>query len=134
MAVSTTSTPSPHLASSTRRRVAWGLRILLALVFAAAGIAKLAGAAQMVQVFEAIGFGQWFRNVTGAVEVLGALLLIVPSTGFLGGLLLTVTMACAVATHLILIGGSPLPAAVLGLLAGTVTWLLRPASAPAGRR
>ncbi|REM31572.1 DoxX family protein, partial [Mycobacterium tuberculosis] len=71
-----------------------------------------------VQVFDAIGFGQWFRYLTGLVEVGGALLLLVPATGFLGGLLLAATMVCAVATHLVLIGGNPAPAVVLALLSG----------------
>jgi len=114
--------------STTQRRIVWGVRILLALAFGAAGIAKLAGAAQMVQVFEAIGFGQWFRYVTGAIEIGGAVLLLVPATGFLGGLLLAVTMAGAVATHLVLIGGSAVPALVLGLLSAFVAWRQRPAA------
>ncbi|MGJ3702352.1 DoxX family protein [Variovorax sp. AFSI2.2] len=112
--------------SPTQRRIVWGLRILLALAFGAAGIAKLSGAPQMVQVFDAIGFGQWFRYVTGVVEVGGAVLLLVPAAGFLGGLLMAVTMAFAVVTHLVLIGGSPAPAIVLALLSAFVTWRLRP--------
>lgn len=119
------------LASPTQRRIVWGVRILLALAFGAAGAAKLAGAQQMVQVFDAIGFGQWFRYLTGLVEVGGALLLLVPATGFLGGLLLAATMVCAVATHLVLIGGNPAPAVVLALLSGFVAWRLRPISQPA---
>ena len=111
----------------TRRRVVWGVRILLALAFGAAGVAKLAGAQQMVQVFDAVGFGQWFRIVTGVVELAGAVLLLVPATGFFGGVLLLATMVGAVATHLVLIGGSPLPALVLGALAAFVTWQLLPA-------
>lgn len=118
------------LASPTQRRIVWGVRILLALAFGAAGTAKLAGAQQMVQVFDAIGFGQWFRYLTGLVEVGGAVLLLVPATGFLGGLLLAATMVCAVATHLVLIGGNPAPAVVLALLSGFVAWRLRPASRP----
>lgn len=121
--MTTSSLPSP-----TQRRIVWGIRILLALAFGAAGAAKLAGVPQMVQVFEAIGFGQWFRYVTGLVEVGGALLLLVPATGFLGGLLLAVTMVCAVGTHLMLIGGNPAPAVVLALLSGFVAWRLRPVS------
>ena len=97
------------------------------------GIAKLSGVPQMVQVFEAIGFGQWFRYVTGVVEVGGAVLLLVPTTGFLGGLLLTVTMGFAVATHVVLIGGSPAPAIVLALLSAFVTWRLRPVTRLAAR-
>lgn len=122
------SASSPSPASPTQRRIVWGVRILLALAFGAAGIAKLAAVPQMVQVFEAIGIGQWFRVVTGLVEVTGAVLLLVPATGFIGALLLTATMVGAVATHLALIGGSAVPALVLGLLSAFVAWRQRPAS------
>ncbi|SDJ03067.1 DoxX family protein [Variovorax sp. OV700] len=124
---------SSAFSSPTQRRIVWGVRILLALAFGAAGTAKLAGAPQMVQVFEAIGFGQWFRYVTGVVEVGGAVLLLVPATGFLGGLLMAVTMVFGVATHLVLIGGNPAPAMVLALLSAFVTWRLRPATRLAAR-
>lgn len=116
--------------STTQRRLVWGIRIFLALAFGAAGGAKLAGVPPMVQIFDAVGFGQWFRYVTGAVEVAGALLLVVPATGFFGGLLLAVTMVFGILTHLVLIGGSALPASVLGLLAAFVAWRLRPVAQP----
>lgn len=114
--------------SPMQRRIVWGVRVLLALAFGAAGVAKLAGVPQMVQVFDAIGAGQWFRYLTGAVEIAGVVLLLVPATGFVGGFLLVVTMVCAVATHLMLIGGSPIPAVVLGVLSAFVAWRLRPVS------
>ena len=110
----------------TRRRLVWGVRILLALAFGAAGAAKLAGVSQMVQVFDAVGFGQWFRIVTGVVELAGAVLLLVPATGFFGGVLLLATMVGAVGTHLVLIGGNPVPALVLGALSAFVAWQQRP--------
>ncbi len=113
--------------SLTQRRIVWGIRILLALAFGAAGASKLASVPQMVQLFDAVGFGQWFRYLTGAVEIIGALLLLVPATGFFGGLLLAATMVGGVGTHL-LIGGNPAPAIVLGLLSAFVAWQLRPAS------
>lgn len=112
--------------SPTQRRIVWAVRILLALAFGAAGIAKLAGVPQMVQVFDAIGAGQWFRYLTGAIEIAGAVLLLIPAFGFVGGLVLFATMVGGVATHLLLIGGSPVPALVLGLLSAFVAWRLRP--------
>jgi putative oxidoreductase len=123
--------------SITQRRVLWGVRVLLALAFAAAGAAKLAGVPQMIQVFDAIGAGQWFRYLTGAVEIVGAVLILIPSAGFFGALLLAATMVGAVATHLVLIGGSPMPAVVLGVLSAFVAWRLRPGLGPValvGRR
>ena len=115
------------LSANANRRVLWTVRVVLALAFGAAGVAKLAGAAPMVQMFDLIGLGQWFRYLTGAVEIAGAVLLLVPRTGFVGGLLLCVTMVFAVATHLVIIGGSPVPAIVLAALSGFVAYRLRPA-------
>jgi uncharacterized membrane protein YphA (DoxX/SURF4 family) len=103
------------------------VRLLLAVAFGAAGTAKLAGAAPMVQVFDLIGIGQWFRYVTGIVEVIGAILMLVPRVGLLAGVLLFVTMACAVMTHLFVIGGNPVPAIVLAALSAFVAYRLRPA-------
>jgi len=114
------------LSTTANHRILWALRLLLALAFGAAGAAKLAGVPQMVQIFELIGLGQWFRYATGVVEVTGAILLLIPATGFLGGLLLAVTMVFGIATHLLVIGGSAVPATVLALLSGFVTYRLRP--------
>jgi len=114
------------LSTTANHRILWALRLLLALAFGAAGAAKLAGVSQMVQIFELIGIGQWFRYATGVVEVTGAILLLIPATGFLGGLLLAVTMVFGIATHLLVIGGSAVPATVLALLSGFVTYRLRP--------
>lgn len=106
-------------------RIALAVRILLAITFVAAGGAKLAGVPTMVQVFDAIGIGQWFRIVTGAVEIAGAVLLLVPAMAGYGAALMTATMACAVLTHLVLIGGNPTPAIVLLVLSGFVLWVRR---------
>src|SRR6266446_52085 len=114
------------LSANTNRRVLWTVRVVLALAFGAAGTAKLAGAAPMVQIFDLIGIGQWFRYVTGIVEVAGAILLLVPSTGFFGGLLLCVTMLVALAVHMLVIGGSPIPAVVAAVISGFVAYRLRP--------
>ncbi len=115
------------LSTRTQSRLVWGVRILLALAFGAAGAAKLAGVAQMVATFEVIGVGQWFRYVTGSIEVLGAVLMLVPATGLLAGLLLGGTMVGATVSHFVVVPGSPVPAMVLGLLCAVVVWYFRPA-------
>jgi hypothetical protein len=48
---------------------------------------KLAGQPQMVEIFQAIGLGQWFRYVTGVIEA-GSALLLVPSLAFFGAIAL----------------------------------------------
>ena len=57
-------------------------------MFVMAGGSKLAGAPTMVQLFDAIGLGQWFRYVTGTIEIGSAILLLIPSLASVGGLLL----------------------------------------------
>ena len=102
--------------------VLWILQILAAAMFFLAGGLKLAGAAPMVEVFDKLGLGQWFRYLTGGLEVTGAILLLIPTTVVLGGALLAMTMLGAIATHLFVLGGSPVPAIVLFVMVGTVTW------------
>jgi putative oxidoreductase len=102
--------------------VLWILQILAAATFFLAGGSKLAGVAPMVEMFDKIGLGQWFRYLTGGLEVTGAILLLIPGTVLLGSALLVVTMVGAIVTHLVILGGSPVPAIVLFVMLGTVTW------------
>lgn len=95
---------------------ALALRVFLTLAFAAAGLAKLTGQEMMVGTFDLIGWGQWFRYVTGALEVVCAVLLWVPAYRIVGAGLLVCTMICAVLFHLFVLGPSLVPALVLGLL------------------
>ncbi|WP_375267493.1 DoxX family protein [Planktotalea sp.] len=55
-----------------------GLRALLTLAFVGAGGAKLAGVEMMVATYDAIGVGQWFRYLTGIIEIGAAALLWLP--------------------------------------------------------
>ncbi|PWT81235.1 MAG: DoxX family protein, partial [Blastocatellia bacterium] len=57
--------------------ILWVLQIAVAAMFLIAGGSKLAGAAPMVDMYNAIGVGQWFRYVTGTIEVGSAILLLV---------------------------------------------------------
>ena len=108
-----------------RRLGAWVLQGVVATAFFAAGAAKLAGAAYMVQLFDQIGVGQWFRYATGIIEVTGALALIYPGLASIGGLWLAGTMAFAVLTHLFVLHTNPVPAVVIGLLNALIVYLRR---------
>ncbi len=108
--------------------VLWILQILAAATFFLAGGSKLAGVAPMVEMFDKIGLGQWFRYLTGGLEVTGAILLLIPATVALGGPLLAVTMVGAIATHLFVLGGSAVPAIILLVVVVTVTWYRWPTS------
>jgi putative oxidoreductase len=100
----------------------WVVQVLAAAMFLMAGGNKLAGNPQMVGMFQAIGIGQWFRFLTGSLEVLGGVLLLIPALSGLGGLLLTGVMVGAVATHLFIIGGNPTMAIVLLAASAFIAW------------
>ena len=102
--------------------VTLGIKALLTLAFLGAGFSKLAGVEMMVATYDAIGVGQWFRYVTGVIEVGAAILLWVPGLIGLGASLLTATMVGAVLAHLLILGPSAVPALVLGVLSAFITW------------
>ena len=113
--------------SSTPSTARWkmisflALRIAFALLLVAAGGAKLAGNAQMVQLFDAIGIGQWFRLFTGICELSTAILLLFPATIGIGALLgfgVMVTIANIFILHHDFIHSS-IPAIILALIAWT---------------
>jgi hypothetical protein len=91
----------------------WVVQLWLAGTFLMAGIPKLAGAESMVANFTRIGMGQWLRYVTGSIELVSAVTLFVPSLAAVGATLLIPTMLGAIITELVILGGSPLPPALL---------------------
>ncbi len=101
----------------------WILQVMVALAFFAAGASKLAGAAQMVALFDKIGWGQWFRYVTGVIEVAGAIGLFIPRYAFYAAVMLMLVMAGAVFSHLTVLDASPLPAIALLLLSAAIAYL-----------
>jgi uncharacterized membrane protein YphA (DoxX/SURF4 family) len=97
--------------------------VLAAFAFLAAGGSKLAGAPAMIAIFEKIGVGQWFRYVTGVLEVAGAIGLLIPRYAFYAAVLLAMVMVGAVIAHLTVLGGSPAAPALLLILTATIAWL-----------
>ncbi len=108
--------------SKAKEITLWTLQVLLAAAFLMAGFAKLSGQPMMVEMFEKIGVGQWFRYVTSGIEIMSAILLLVPRLTPVGAGLLVCTMIGAVTAHITVLGGTPLPPAVLGALAAVIFW------------
>lgn len=109
----TNDAPAARRLGKAANAALWVLQVAAAAMLGMAGFAKLAGAPDMIALFEAVGVGQWLRYVTGALEVLGAVLLLVPALAGVGALVLAAVMAGAVASHLFVIGGSPVVPLVL---------------------
>lgn len=103
--------------ASTRGRARtiglWVLQVVLAVEFGMAGLMKLAGTSQMVEMFDDIGVGQWFRFVVGALEVAGAVGVLIPRLAWLAALGLAGVMAGAVVTTVFVLDANPVVPAVL---------------------
>ena len=104
----------------------WALKIALALAFGAAALAKLSGQPMMVEEFAKIGLGQEFRFVTGAIELVSALWLLLPRTAFLGALGMMGICAGAFVAQTGPLHGDVIHVFVLGGLATLAAWLTRP--------
>ncbi len=110
----------------TKQRALLGIKGLLSLAFAAAGIAKLMGVQMMVDEFALIGFGQWFRYATGIIELGSAILLWVPGMAAIGAGLLVCTMIGALIAHATVLGmDTSVGVFVLGPLSALTLWANR---------
>ncbi|HTF45929.1 MAG TPA: DoxX family protein [Pseudonocardia sp.] len=101
--------------------VLWVLQVLGAVSFLLAGYQKLAGSPDMVALFAAIGAGQWFRFLTGTLEILGGIALLIPRLRALGALGLVGVMIGALITNFTL-GMTPLAALVELVIVAVILW------------
>jgi len=76
---------------------AWLPRLAVAIAFVAIGSSKFRDPL-WVRLFDRIGFGQWFRYLTGAMQIAGGLLTLVPRLSLVGIGIVAATMAGAVVT------------------------------------
>lgn len=98
------------------------MRAGLVVSFVYYGLRKVTGAAADVAIYDAIGFGQWPRPITGSVELFAAALLCVPGLTGMGATLLVGTMITGTSA-LVLFTDLPfwhLP--LLGALSALLAW------------
>jgi putative oxidoreductase len=96
-----------------------GLEFVMGALFLYLGGAKLLGTPAAVRLFRDIGWGQWFRYVTGVVEVSGALVLLIPALAGASALLLMSVMVAATGIELLVLHRPP-AAAMACLCAHTI--------------
>jgi putative oxidoreductase len=82
----------------------WVLQGLLAVLFMYSGASKFSPHGVFwLELFARIGIGRWFRYFTGGLEVICAVLLLIPRTSAIAAALLACTMAGAILTHLLIL-------------------------------
>lgn len=91
------------------------LPIPFGLLFVYIGWTKFDSQSMWVQIFARIGLGQWFRFLTGAIQIAGGVLLIPRRTRLAGGALIGCTMLGAAIADVFFLGYGPLAIVPLAL-------------------
>lgn len=93
------SAPSPM-----ERVIAAAPRLLLGAAFIVIGWSKLGAHSSWVPLFQKLGVGQWFRYLTGTMQVSGGVLTLLRRTTIAGAALIACTMAGAVVADAFVLG------------------------------
>jgi putative oxidoreductase len=112
-------------ASRSKTIVLWILRILMAAPFLFASYMKLTDNPMMVDEFNTIGLGQWFRYFTGALELAGGIAILVPSVSVFAALVLLAVDAGAFITQIAVLHGDWIHTVVIGAILASVIYLQR---------
>lgn len=100
------------------------LRVILGLFFVLDGVIKLTGISKTVQLFERIGWGQWFRYFTGALVLVGGILILLRLRWtFLGAVLCASTVGTGALLYAFKLHRDPTLPAVITLLTVTLAVL-----------
>ena len=82
----------------------WLLRLTAAVILLQTLFFKFTGAPESVYIFTKVGAEPWGRIGSGVIELITAILILVPRTTWLGALMATGVMAGAIASHLTVLG------------------------------
>ncbi|MCU0440042.1 MAG: DoxX family protein [Raineya sp.] len=86
--------------SKTKNIINWVLAGLVGFIFVGSAISKLAGGEEALKMAAGMGLDANAFRMIGIVELISAILFVIPRTGILGTLLLAAYMGGAIATHL----------------------------------
>ncbi len=84
--------------------VSWLFRIVAAVILLQTLYFKFTGHSESVELFTKLGVEPWGRIGTGVIELITGILLLIPSTVFIGAFLGIGLMAGAILSHLTVIG------------------------------
>jgi putative oxidoreductase len=106
--------------TAAQRLIALLPRVAFGIAFITIGLSKFDSSGSWVRIFEQIGFGQWFRYFTGAIQVIGGGLMLVRRTTIVGALMVACTMAGATVADLFYLHAGPAFVIPLVLFAGAI--------------
>jgi putative oxidoreductase len=82
----------------------WLLRIAVAIILLQTLFFKFTGAEESVYIFTTLGLEPWGRYLSGAAELVAAVLLLVPRTAWAGAIVALGVMTGAILSHLTRLG------------------------------
>jgi putative oxidoreductase len=82
----------------------WAARLLAAFIMFQTLFYKFSGASESVYIFTTVGMEPWGRIGIGIMELIAAVLLLLPATAFLGATLALGLMMGAIMMHLTILG------------------------------
>ena len=112
-------------ASRSKTIIIWLLRLLMAALFLFACFMKLTGQPLMVEEFGLFGVGQWFRYLTGMLELVGGIAILLPAVSVFGAILLLVVDFGAFVAQIFVIHQDWIHTVVVAAILGTLIYLQR---------
>jgi uncharacterized membrane protein YphA (DoxX/SURF4 family) len=114
-------------ARSRARTSLMALQIALALFYAVASAApKLLGVDAAADSFDRIGFGDWFMYLTGALELAGAIALVIPVLYQVAAVAMIGLMICATITQITVFNGDNVATPIIFILPlAVIAWARR---------
>lgn len=111
--------------------VLWVLRVAVAALFLFAGFSKLTGQPMMIDTFDKVGVGQWFRYLTGLLEVGGAVAVLIPAVSVWAACLLLLVDVGAFLAQVTVLHEDWIHTIVIGVVLAAVIYLQTGRLAPA---
>ena len=93
-----------NMLGRTATLVSWGCQLGAAVILGQTLFFKFTGAEESVYIFSTLGVEPWGRLGSGAVELVAAVLLLIPAAAPFGALLTMGLMAGAIGSHLTILG------------------------------
>jgi hypothetical protein len=90
--------------SKSTKVITWGMQIIAAIIMFQTLFFKFSGAEESVYIFTTVGMEPWGRYGSGIVELIASILLIVPSTSWIGAVIGACVMSGALFFHLTILG------------------------------
>jgi putative oxidoreductase len=89
---------------NTKNLFPLALRLIAAIILLQTLFFKFSAHPQSVELFTKLGVEPWGRVGTGVIELITGILLLVPATAFIGGVLAIGLMVGAIGSHIAIIG------------------------------